>query len=68
MNTLKRNGKRVGNNCASYTNKHPTNPVPMRPIHDALSVGHSCGKLIRELKSLGSQSKPAILQFIRDRT
>ena len=31
----KRNSRIVGHNSKSYNDKHPTNPVALRPIHDA---------------------------------
>jgi hypothetical protein len=31
-----RNAKIVGNNSKSYNDKHPENPVSLRPIHDAI--------------------------------
>jgi hypothetical protein len=34
--TVKRNAMIVGNNSKSYNDKHPENPVSLRPIHDAV--------------------------------
>lgn len=31
-----RNAKIVGNNSKSYDDKHPNNPVSLRPIHEAV--------------------------------
>jgi hypothetical protein len=36
MNKNNRNKEIVGNNSKSYNDKHPENPVSLRPIHDAV--------------------------------
>jgi hypothetical protein len=35
--TIKRNAQIVGNNSKSYNDKHPENPVSLRPVHDAIA-------------------------------
>ena len=35
--TMTRNAMIVGNNSKSYNDKHPENPVSLRPVHDAIA-------------------------------
>ena len=60
----KRNNKIVGNNSKSYNDKHPDNPIHLRPIRMLIAKTpelqddkgglHPDHKAIRELRSLGS--------------
>jgi len=62
----KRNDKIVGNNSKSYNDKHPDNPIHLRPIRQAIANVpkvkddkgqlHPNYKAIREIRALGSMS------------
>ena len=62
----KRNEQIVGNNSKSYNDKHPDNPIHLRPIRAAIAkvpkVADDKGQLhpnykaIREIRSYGSAS------------
>jgi hypothetical protein len=59
-----RNAQIVGNNSKSYNDKHPDNPIHLRPIRQAIAnlpkvkddkgQLHPDYKAIRELRSFGS--------------
>jgi hypothetical protein len=60
-----RNTMRVGRNAMSYNGKHPTNPIDLRPIHNACSVIHKDDfKLRRRLRGLANLSRPQIARGI----
>jgi hypothetical protein len=52
----KRNDKIVGNNSKSYNDKHPDNPIHLRPIRMAIAKTPKLqdDKAACELRSLGS--------------
>lgn len=59
--TIKRNKQIVGNNSKSYNDKHPDNPVSLRPIHDALRANAAKPKwFIRKIRAMRNWSKPQI--------
>jgi hypothetical protein len=48
-----RNAKIVANNSKSYNDKHPANPIALRPIHDACAATHKDDfKLRAKLRTL----------------
>lgn len=63
--TVIRNDKVVGNNSKSYNDKHPENPVSLRPIHDACKATHKDDfKLRVKLRALASCSRPTMARGI----
>jgi len=59
--TVIRNAKIVGNNSKSYDNKHPENPIALRPIRDACKATHKDAfKLRLKLRALANCSRPTI--------
>ena len=60
--TIKRNATIVGSNCASYDDKHPENPVSLRPIHRALNVAFNNRQTckVEEINAMRNWSKPNI--------
>ena len=70
-----RNSQIVGNNSKSYDDKHPTNPIVLRPIRDAIANTpkiadkkgrvHSDYRRINHLRRIGGwMSKPEMLAEI----
>ena len=70
-----RNSQIVGNNSKSYDDKHPTNPIVLRPIRDAIAntpkIADKKGVLhpdywrINHLRRIGGwMSKPEMLAEI----
>jgi hypothetical protein len=63
--TVIRNTKIVGNNSKSYNDKHPKNPVSLRPIHDACAAIHRNDfKLRRQLRALMNYDRQTIARAI----
>lgn len=72
--TAIRNAKIVGHNSKSYNDKHPENPVSLRPIHDAIQnipkILDTKNRLvpdtkrIRALHAMANWSKPKIARGI----
>jgi len=61
--TAIRNANVVGNNSKSYNDKHPENPVSLRPIHDALLKARP--RWMRtKLRAMANWSRPAIARGI----
>ena len=58
--TIKRNNQVVGNNSMSYSDKHPENPISLRPIHDARKKAGRNGKIHTMFLALRNFSRPAI--------
>ncbi len=64
--TVIRNAKVVGNNSKSYNDKHPENPVSLRPIHDALRATKKDDFNVRRgLRWLANLSRPEIVRGIQ---
>jgi hypothetical protein len=53
-----RNKLITGKNSASYNEKHPENPISMRPIHDALTTTRD-GGVARRLRFIGTHESRA---------
>lgn len=63
--TVIRNTKIVGNNSKSYNDKHPNNPIVLRPIHDACKATHpKAFKLRAKLRAMSNWSRPEIARGI----
>jgi len=57
-----RNNQRVGKNSASYNDKHPHNPVQLKPIRAAKKRHPIRAK---QLEKLGALPRPALATAIR---
>jgi len=57
-----RNAKIVGKNSRSYNDKHPENPVSLRPIHDACKAAPA--KYHARLRALSNLGRPALTRGI----
>ena len=63
--TVIRNAKVVGNNSKSYNDKHPENPVSLRPLHDACKATHKDDFELRaKIRALANLSRPQIARGI----
>lgn len=63
--TVIRNAKVVGNNSKSYDDKHPENPVSLRPIHDACQLIHKDDfKLRAKIRALANCDRQTIANGI----
>jgi hypothetical protein len=61
--TVIRNAGVVGNNSKSYNDKHPENPVSLRPLHDALLVANVRWLRVK-LRAMKNWSRPDIAHGI----
>ncbi len=63
--TISRNKQITGNNSKSYNDKHPENPISLRPIRDACkaTIKHE-RKLRGRLHRLARFSRPTIAHLI----
>lgn len=61
--TVIRNAKVVGRNRASYNDKHPNNPVSLRPLH---GVYPCAPRWVRaKLRTMRNWDRPAIARALR---
>jgi hypothetical protein len=60
--TVIRNAKVVGNNRKSYNDKHPENPVSLRPIFKGLQDLNE--KFHKRVRALHTMDKPIITGYI----
>lgn len=63
MKKKNRNAMIVGHNRASYDDKHPHNPVALRPLHIALKS--SSRTIVRRVRAMCNLSRPEINQALR---
>ena len=57
--TIVRNKKIVGRNSKSYNDKHPENPISLRPIHDAIKATRAHISSHMRMKGLASRAHNA---------
>ena len=57
-----RNAKIVGKNSLSYNDKHPENPVSLRPIHDACKAMPT--RFHAKLRALANLGRPEMTRGI----
>lgn len=65
--TCIRNSKVVGKNRKSYDDKHPENPIALRPLRDAIKIIYKNRGpywAIYRIHSLANASKPKIAREI----
>lgn len=55
----------VGRNSASYNDKHPENPIVLRPIRDALRRNKDDIKMQERILSLSNESRPNIISALK---
>lgn len=61
----KRNDQIVGRNSASYNDKHPENPIELRPIRSACWRNPNNFKMQRRIRSLSNESRPNIISALK---
>ena len=64
----KRNSQIVGKNCASYNDKHPENPIILRPIRAAVAKvsDKKIALNMRHLTYLGKQDLMEVLSDVNN--
>lgn len=60
-----RNHLITGRNSASYNDKHPENPIELRPIRDALRRNRDDIKMKKRILMLSNESRPNIASALK---
>ena len=60
-----RNKRIVGNNTASYNDKHPTNPIIFGPIRKAIRLVRNA-KIKRKIRACANLPKQTLIAAVND--